>query len=230
MAGLGRRLLGAALVGAGAGIVEQARNRREDTLIELRRKYQVADRDFNADLTREGWDRADERTGRNLVPVQNDAGETVYMPQSEAKGRRVGRTSKTAEPLAKVRGPDGKPIFVPRSQAAGAEPWERPTKKTPPKLTVLSEDPVSGKRTYGVHDPKAGGIVPVGVVDAQGNIIEDETAQPGESEPSWFERAWKAMFGSDNGDVPENAPQGARRAPDGKIYVPVQGGWREWRP
>lgn len=247
MAGLGRRLLGAALVGAGAGIVEQARNQREDTLIALRRKHQVEDRNLGAELTREGWERADERAGRNLVPVVNDAGQTVYMPQSEAEGKPVGRTSKTTEPLVKVRGPDGKPTFVSRSQAAGMEPWERPRKETRPKLQVLKEDPVSGERTYGVYDAKAGGIVPVGVVNAQGGIVEDTTAQPGESGPSWFERAWSAMTGGDeneglrgtiyeqdtgrgDADIPADAPPGARRRRDGTIWVPVQGGWQEWRP
>ena len=281
MAGLGRRLLGATLVGAGAGIVERARQQREDTLIALRRKHQVDDRNFSADLTREGWDRsdaradaaadltregwdrsdaradaaadltregwdradaragrtadrADARTGRDLVPVLNDAGETVYMPRSEAKGRRVPGKRAASEPLVKVRGEDGKPLYVPRGQAAGREPWERPRQDKGTKLTVLEEDPVTGKRTYGVYDAQKGGIVPVGVVDAQGGIVEDATAQPGESGPSWFERAWSAMFGGDeeggDGDMPPNAPPSARRAPDGKIYVPVEGGWREWRP
>ena len=261
MAGLGRRLLGATLVGAGAGIVERARQQREDTLIALRRKHQVDDRNFSADLTREGWDRqdarsdrsealtregwdradaragrtadrADARTGRDLVPVLNDAGETVYMPRSEAEGQRVPGKRTASEPLVKVRGQDGRPIYVPRSQAAGAEPWERPHKETGTKLTLLSEDFQTGKREYGVYDAQKGGIVPVGVVDAQGGIVEDATAQPGDSGPSWFERAWSAMFGGDDdgGDMPPDAPPSARRAPDGKIYVPVEGGWREWRP
>ena len=118
MPGLGQRLLGATVRGAGLGIVEEAKQRREDTLLALRRKWQVEDREAAADLTRKGWDRADaraaagrehqgtltregwdradaradasrEHTGRPLVPVLDDDGSTIYVPQGEAAGRRV---------------------------------------------------------------------------------------------------------------------------------------------
>ena len=61
MAGLGRRLLGAALVGYGTGIVELAKSKRQDALLKLRRKWQKEDQAASTALTCEGWERADER-------------------------------------------------------------------------------------------------------------------------------------------------------------------------
>ena len=45
MPGLGTRLLGAAVAGAGAGILQQAQTRREEALLRLRRDWQVQDRE-----------------------------------------------------------------------------------------------------------------------------------------------------------------------------------------
>ena len=74
MAGLGQRILGGALAGAGTGIIAQAKQRRQDTLLALQRKFQVEDRNYagaltregreqSAAMTREGWDRQDARAG-----------------------------------------------------------------------------------------------------------------------------------------------------------------------
>ena len=97
MPGLGQRLLGAAVAGAGATIVENARNRREETLLRLRRDWQVQDRADSAALTREGWDRADARAaegrahdialiGAKAAAKPDDPGDfhNLYDPKTEA--------------------------------------------------------------------------------------------------------------------------------------------------
>ena len=93
MPGLGQRLLGAAVAGAGATIVENARNRREETLLRLRRQWQVQDRADAAALTREGWDRADARAAEGRAHDLAIAGakaaapgnfHNLYDPKTEA--------------------------------------------------------------------------------------------------------------------------------------------------
>lgn len=162
--GLGTKLVGAALVGVGAGFVEQARRTREDALLALRRQWQTEDREASEAMTREGWDRQDARTaaGREataaltregwdrqdaradsaLVPTIDPAtGSAVYTPTSEAAGRGV-PGKKSQERMVAVTDPQtGKAVFVPASMAAGMEP--APSDRRPERLYPL-EDPMTG--------------------------------------------------------------------------------------
>lgn len=162
MAGLGQRLLGAALVGTGQGILQNAKQKRENTLLGLRRQWQTEDRAAAADLTREGWGRADERArmaadradaraeaGQPLVPVTGDDNVTRYVPKSEAAGGRVPSKprDRTAEPLEEVVGPDGNPVLVPRSKAAGMTPYHKPSKDAKPSRLYEETDPTTGLPT-----------------------------------------------------------------------------------
>ena len=83
---------------------DAAARQHDVSMFDRRRDAGVADRDAAADLTREGWDRTDARTeasanltregwdrtdartGRSLIPALNNAGASVYTPQSEAAG------------------------------------------------------------------------------------------------------------------------------------------------
>ena len=161
MPGLGQRLLGAALAGTGQGILQNAKQKRENTLIGLRRQWQVQDREASAGLTREGWDRADARAGTSadradaradqaLVPIIGDDGSTRYARRGEAVGGRVpGKArDRSGEPLEEIVGPDGKPVLVPRSQAAGKTPYHKPPGSSgkPPRL-YEEKDPATGLPT-----------------------------------------------------------------------------------
>ena len=91
MAGLGRRLLGAALSGAGAGIIQQAAQQREQTLLMLRRQWQVEDRDKAAEAA------AARQAGAGgagaaepLEKVRTPDGRIIYVPRSQAAGMEVG--------------------------------------------------------------------------------------------------------------------------------------------
>ena len=245
MAGLGQRLLGAGLAGLGSGIVQQAAAARQEALMRLQKKWAderdaaarkhdvsmfdrrrdagVADRDAAADLTREGWTRtddraeaaadltregwtrADERAGRSLIPALNDAGQSVFTPQSEAAG-----------------------MLTPQQPRSGGDP----------KLHKLAES-LEGEITWGVFVPEVGGLVPVGIVDKQGQIIEDATAGQGDDGPSWFSRMLSTLgFGSDSSGADPSGPSGAsqmgmvRTAKDGSRWRqdPLTGDWIEVSP
>lgn len=75
MPGLGRRLLGAAMTGYGAGIVEEAKAKRQETLIKLRSQL------------------ASDLQGRDLVKTVGDDGLPVWTPKSEAAGKLVPTTA-----------------------------------------------------------------------------------------------------------------------------------------
>ena len=139
MAGLGRRILGAALAGAGAGIVQQAKQRREDTLLKLRREFLTSERtagetfrsgeaqtgrDASSALTGEGWDRADARaqTGREHSTSEREAGQEF----------RAGETAAARTTQEGIAGA----TMAARRQAAGDKPL------------VASESPMTGERTY----------------------------------------------------------------------------------
>ena len=110
MASLGRRLFGAALAGAGAGIVEQAAQRRQDKLLALRRKWQVEDREAGAALTREGWDRSDARAA-----ASRDATDALTREGWD----RADARSAANQPLVPIVGEDGSPIYSTRADAVG---------------------------------------------------------------------------------------------------------------
>ena len=225
MAGLGQRLLGAGLAGLGAGIVQQAATARKETLMRLQKKWaderdasarehdvsmfdrrrdaSVEDRDASADLTREGWDRADARAG----------------PAGSSR-------------LVTVRGKDGKPRFVPESQAAGAEAWQKPTAGRGPQLKILKED-LEGNITWGLFNEQAGGFIPVGVVDKQGGVIEDATAGQGDDGPSIFQRMLSTLgFGEDESQGQGERDALVRTAKDGSRWRqdPRSGDWIEVAP
>ena len=154
--GLGR-IAGAVLQGAGTGILQQAQNRRQDTLLRIRRQWQqedraqerawrLEDRQAAESLTREGWDRADARSasGQPLIPtIDPETGTSVYTPRSDAAGMQV-PTSKAdrRDPLTEVVGPDGSTILVPESQAAGMSP---PSKRAGAEQHVTAYDPDLGR-------------------------------------------------------------------------------------
>jgi len=164
MPGLGTRLLGAALAGYGTGIVSQAKSRREETLLNLRRKWQVEDREASAALTREGWGRQDERTDKTIAaadaradktiaaadaradaavhPYIDDGGITRYGRRGDIVGERAPTKAATSEPLVKVK-KDGKTVWLSRSQARGMDA------------------PETGKeeRLYPIEDPRTGAII-----------------------------------------------------------------------
>ena len=225
MAGLGQRLLGAGLAGLGSGIVQQAATARKEALMRLQKKWaderdasarehdvsmfdrsrdaQVEDRDASADLTREGWKRADDR--------------------ASASG---------SSRLVTVRGKDGKPRFVPESQAAGAEAWQKPTAGRGPQLKILKED-LEGNITWGLFNEEAGGFIPVGVVDKQGGIVEDATAGQGDDGPSIFQRMLSTLgFGEDEGQGQGERDALVRTAKDGSRWRqdPRTGDWIEVAP
>lgn len=166
MANLGRRLFGAALAGAGQGIVAQAAQRREEALLAQRRKWQVEDREASAALTREGWDRADTRADMTadradaraaanapLLPIVGEGGGAIYATRGDAVGKAVPTKPSTRAPARPVEVIDpktGRTILVPPEQAYGMSP---PSKsKADNKLYVLSEDPMTGARTYGTRE------------------------------------------------------------------------------
>ena len=229
MAGLGQRLLGAGLAGLGAGIVQQAATARKETLMRLQKKWaderdasarehdvsmfdrrrdaQVEDRDASADLTREGWKRADDRAS------------------ASASG---------SSRLVTVRGKDGKPRFVPESQAAGAEAWQKPTAGRGPQLKILQED-LEGNITWGLFNEEAGGFIPVGIVDKQGGVIEDATAGQGDDGPSIFQRMLSTLgLGEDESQGQGQGERDAlvRTAKDGSRWRqdPRSGDWIEVAP
>ena len=70
MPGLGQRLLGAAVAGAGAGILQQAQTRREEALLRLRRDWQVQDREAL-------WAREDAKAAAAPPPAPTTA--TTFM-------------------------------------------------------------------------------------------------------------------------------------------------------
>ena len=190
-------MAGASLAGLGAGIVQQAAQTREETMLRLRRRWQSEDRAAQAALTREGWDRADERAAASAAPTETF--ETVQDPFGRGG---VGQRSSTSGRIVNYQAP------------------ENPAGRNP-KLTLLRED-LEGNRTYGVYDPQAGGIVPVGVVGSDGTVMDDMTGD--DDGPGWFERMWNSLTGDDEpeaeADRPAGMPADARRAPDGEWYVP----------
>ena len=153
MPGLGTRLLGAALAGYGTGIVSEAKNRRDSTLLNLRCKWQVEDRDTSAALTREGWERADERTDRTIAaadaradaavhPFIDEDGVTRYGRHGDVVGERAPTKTPTSEPLVKVKR-DGKIVWLPRSQARG----------------MAAPDTGKEERLYPIEDPRTGATI-----------------------------------------------------------------------
>lgn len=164
MPGLGTRLLGAALAGYGTGIVSQAKSRREESLLNLRRKWQVEDREASAALTREGWGRQDERTDKTIAaadartdktiaaadaradaavhPYIDDAGVTRYGRRRDVVDQRAPTKAATSEPLVKVK-KDGKTVYLPRSQAVGMD----------------APDTGKEERLYPIEDPRTGATI-----------------------------------------------------------------------
>lgn len=77
----------------------------------------------------QGDRRIDERRDP-VVPVQGEDGSTVYVPQSQAVGRRVGaRPGGSGAPVI-VQTPEG-PRYMPRSDAVGQTPGRAPTGNEP---------------------------------------------------------------------------------------------------
>ena len=74
MPGLGRRLIGAALRGAGTGMVHAAEQTRKETLLKLRREWQKEDTAASQAMTREGLDRADTRQQAGFKHAESMAG------------------------------------------------------------------------------------------------------------------------------------------------------------
>lgn len=185
MANLGRRLFGAALAGAGQGIVAQAAQRREDALLAQRRKWQVEDRNLARtwDIEDRDYreDRADKRTAANqpLVPIVGDEGSPIYSTRSDAVGNAVPTKPSNRAPgrPVEVVGPDGRTILVPPEQAYGMSP--PPKDKGDGKLYVLSEDPMTGARTYGTREDAlaAGKVQEGGGTGADDQAVMDRAAE-----------------------------------------------------
>ena len=130
MPGLGQRLLGATVRGAGLGIVEEAKQRREDTLLALRRKWQTEDRKAAADLTRKGWDRADERAAAGREHQEG----LTREGWDRADERQAGQ-------LVKALDADGNVVYVPQRDAAGMAA------------------PTSSQKLYPMEDPRTGAVI-----------------------------------------------------------------------
>ena len=118
MAGLGRRLAGAVLAGTGAGILQNAKQKRENTLLNLRRQWQVEDRQAGQAFQREMA-----AANQPLVPTVQD-GQTVYTPRNQAAGMPVPSKPRATGAPVKAIGPDGKPMYVTPDQAIGMTPYE----------------------------------------------------------------------------------------------------------
>ena len=137
MAGLGQRILGGALAGAGTGIIEQAKQRRQDTLLALQRKFQVEDRDHaaaltregraqSAAMTREGWDRADTRAATAADMTREG------WDRADARAERT-ISATDARDLVPVWDEDlGVNVFQRKSQAEGSQPARGAKKSGPP--------------------------------------------------------------------------------------------------
>ena len=208
MAGLLRRAVGAGLAGLGAGIVQQAAQTREESLMRLRRKWQTEDRDLAHKRSVEAASRSEARADQ----------------RARAAHQRTLEARAPAETFDTVESPFGRGGVGQRSSTSGRiVNYQQPQSADgrTPKLTLLSED-LEGRRTYGVFDPQAGGIVPVGVVGSDGAVMDDMTGD--DDGPGWFERMWNSLTGEDEpeaeADRPAGMPADARRAPDGKWYVP----------
>ena len=211
--GLGRRLVGAALAGAGAGILQQAQQRRQDTLLRIRRQWQqedraqardwaLEDRQASEALTREGWDRADARSAANqpLIPtIDPETGSSIYTPAREAAGKQVPTTKKAdrRDPLIEVKAPDGRTVLVPESQAAGLSPPDKSKKGE--RLYVLSEDPMTGERTYGTAaDALAAGQAGQAEGPSDEEVMDRAAAARKNLGPSWTETDyWNPAVGSE---------------------------------
>lgn len=98
--GLGMRLLGAAMVGYGKGAVESGKAKRERALLELRRSWDVEDRDLRMDQAerhhKESMAHRTSLAESALIPaIDPDTGDAVHTPVGEAAGRGVPRKEKT---------------------------------------------------------------------------------------------------------------------------------------
>ena len=88
MAGLGKKIFGAALQGVGNSMVQQAQQTRQDALLALQREWRDEDREAAADLTREGWGRADERQKKSFTHAETQAEAVRTHSTSERKARQ----------------------------------------------------------------------------------------------------------------------------------------------
>lgn len=141
MPGLGQRLLGAALVGTGQGILHQAKTKREDTLLNLRRKWQVEDREAGQDFTREGWGRQDTRAAaaREHSAAMTREGWDRADARAQTAAERADARAEASQPLIPVVGDDGVTRYVPRSEAAGGRVPGKP-KGTEPLQEIVGPD------------------------------------------------------------------------------------------
>ena len=113
-----RRLLGAALAGAGTGIVAQAQAKRQDTLLRLRRQWQKEDQASSAALTREGWDRQDARTAEGRAATEALTREGWERADVRAEEGRAHEISMLDRKLAEKRALPPKPTAEQQNIAA----------------------------------------------------------------------------------------------------------------
>lgn len=157
--GLGRRLAGAVLQGTGAGILQQAHERRQDTLLRIRRQWQkedraedrahaIEDRDYSED-------RADKRTAANqpLTTVFNpETGRNEYAQRSDAIGMEPGRQPGAKRPTAK--GADGYLYYTDTRERV----FPGVTKDEEDKLVTVSKDPLTGEITHALESEVIAGL------------------------------------------------------------------------
>ena len=200
--GLAQRLAGGILQGVGQGIIVQAQQRRQDTLNEMRRKWQVEDREVAHTRADERQARSDARAdaraaenrahaevmaGNRLVPTGTDDGGAVYTPQREATGKSLPtKPRQGSTKMVKVIGPDGKPMLVPESKAAGMRPYLAPV--------PTSVDPVTGTKS-GYRRP--GDLIAEGdraAAKSVADAVEAAAAKWVEDNAGWF-RSDETDFG-----------------------------------
>lgn len=235
MAGLGQRLLGGALAGAGQGIVHQANERRERTLALLREAG--ADRRQQAGFAARREESAADRAAR--------AEEGRLGREARAEEGRLGRAS--AERIAGTRAQATTDAAASRA-AAAREKWLNSPRKVG---ETLSPDGSAGyvfKTNREILDDMA-----QGKIDGARNALRDEIAATAEDQSSvfnWFsskdnatdadiEKAFKlreqnpeltaaealdrAMGGRFTGGGTAPAPDAGARAADGGSVAQLPG-------
>jgi hypothetical protein len=208
---LGRRLAGAVLQGAGAGILQQAQQRRQDTLLKIRRQWQqqdraqarawsVEDRQASEALTREGWDRADARAADNqpLATVFNpETGRNEYVQRDDAIGMEPGRQGGAKRPTAK--GADGYLYYTDTKERV----FPGVTKAEEDKLIKSGQDPLTGEITYELESDviaglKGAGAAPPPSPEEEEALMDRASAARKRLGPSWTETDyWNPAVGSE---------------------------------
>ena len=188
MAGLLQRAVGGAMAGAGQGLVANARMLREETLLRIR--------ETNADRRNQRAINARAEEGRLTREAGAEQGRLNREAAADARG----------EALVTVLDEAGNQILVPTSEASGRRvPGKTP--KNPPRLYVLSEDPVTGEKTYGTREQALG---EAGAADAQTRSAEVDAAA--EDMSSWWPE-WMGGSRNPTDDERTRAYEIARKNP-----------------